>query len=325
MTDLDIPAAWERSAHTIARQRWRTILVLGATDQGKSTYCAFLATRLGNRRHRVALIDADVGQKDIGPPATITLGYLSGSAGALDIPVAASYFVGSTTPMGQLSPMVVGVRRMRDAARASVAIVNTTGFIHGAGRALKSDKIDALRPDVIVALAAESELDAILRAHRNIPTIQLRPSRCATAKTTAQRTRNRERAFQRYFTGARELVLPLSKLIVQRTLLFSGHPTTYPGCLYAEQTSEGLIAVGTMTRTAGTPVKVLPAGFEKNLLCGVAGRAGDCLGLALLQQIDFNRRAVALITPVRQPLISILQFGRMYVTPEGTELGRAHV
>src|SRR5512139_1849639 len=71
MTALDIPAAWARSADTILRNRWRTILVLGATDRGKSTYCAVLGARLSHARRRVALVDADVGQKDVGPPATI--------------------------------------------------------------------------------------------------------------------------------------------------------------------------------------------------------------------------------------------------------------
>ncbi len=325
MPDLDIPTAWERSARTISHQRWRTILVLGATDRGKSTYCAFLAARLATNRHRIALIDADVGQKDIGPPATITLGYLPNAPGRTDIPVAASYFVGSTTPMGQLLPMVVGVRRMRDAARAHVAIVNTTGFIHGAGRALKSDKIEALRPDVIVGLAAGDELDAILKAHRNVPTLQIRPSRFAAAKTTQQRTRNREHAFRRYFAKAREQVLPLGKLIIQRTLLFTGEPIDDPACLYAEQTAEGLVVVGATARSGGAAAKALPLGFEKNLLCGIADGSGDCRGLAILREIDFRARTVALLTPVRRPLIRILQFGRMYVTPAGTELGRAHV
>ena len=72
---LDIPPAWDWSADQIVQHRWRKILVLGGVDRGKSTYCRFLTRRCLETGQRVAVVDTDVGQKDIGPPATLTLGY----------------------------------------------------------------------------------------------------------------------------------------------------------------------------------------------------------------------------------------------------------
>lgn len=325
MPDLDIPAPWERSANRILRHRWRTILVLGATDRGKSTYCAFLAARLSQAQGRVALVDADVGQKDIGPPATITLGYPPAPRPHRVRQPHAYYFVGSTTPMAHLLPMLVGTKRMLDAADADFLIVNTTGFVHGAGRALKTYKIELIQPDAIVALAVGDELDAILHAHRERRILRLRPSVRTLTKSTLERKQNRESAFRRYFTGAAHLTLSLSRTIVQRSLLFTGTPFADGRYLHSERTPEGLIAVGSGAASGRRLVKVLPEGFETNLLCGVANHRGDCLGLGIIRHIDFERESIALVTPVPRHSIAIVQLGRMYVTPDGTEIGRAHL
>lgn len=326
MADLDIPPAWARSADRILRNRWRKILVLGATDRGKSTYCAFLAARLAHARQRVAFVDADVGQKDIGPPATITLAHVPARRAAPHLQPHAYYFIGSTTPMAHLLPMLAGSKRMLEAAAdADFVIVNTTGFVHGAGRVLKAHKIELLRPDVIVALVVADELDSILHAYRHLHIVRLPPSRRVVVKSTAERKQNRESAFRRYFTGASQLKLSLSRTIIQRSLLFTGRSLADPHYTHVERTSEGLVAVGSQVTPTHGVIKILPQGFEKNLLCGVATRRGDCAGLGIIREIVFPRDLIELLTPVPRHAIAVLQLGRMYVTPEGTELGRAHL
>ena len=45
-TALDIPAAWRRTAGRVAAKGWRKVLVIGAADRGKSTFCTYLARHL---------------------------------------------------------------------------------------------------------------------------------------------------------------------------------------------------------------------------------------------------------------------------------------
>jgi polynucleotide 5'-hydroxyl-kinase GRC3/NOL9 len=52
MKRANIPAARVASARRIGENHWRKILVIGATDRGKSTYCRFLARRLSDGGHR---------------------------------------------------------------------------------------------------------------------------------------------------------------------------------------------------------------------------------------------------------------------------------
>jgi len=73
-TLLDIPAAWQRSAKRILSEGWRRILVVGATDCDKSSYCKFLVNALLGEGRPVSFVAADIGQKDVGPPATVARG-----------------------------------------------------------------------------------------------------------------------------------------------------------------------------------------------------------------------------------------------------------
>jgi polynucleotide 5'-hydroxyl-kinase GRC3/NOL9 len=283
--ELDIPAAWEWSAAQIARQRWRKILVLGDVDCGKSTYCRFLSDYLMATGVRVAIVDADVGQKAIGPPATITLGYPQETPTSAVIEPVAWYFVGTVTPVGHLLPMVLGTRQLVEAARAPYVLINTTGFIHGVGQVLKSYKIEAIQPDVVVTIEHNHELQALRNAYRNYRILRIRPSPQARIKTPEQRRAAREQAFGRYFQSAPEVGLSCRRLIFQRA--------------------------------------TVPTGLAPNLLCGVADRRNQGLGIARLTAIDWQQDHLALHTPVPTERIRILQAGSLYLAAAGYELGRS--
>lgn len=318
---LDIPASWAWSAAQIQRQRWRKILVLGATDRGKSTYCHYLSQTLLATGERVAVVDADVGQKDIGPPATITLGYPKLGHALQQIQPSAWYFVGAVSIVGHLLPAVLGTCQTVDVADAARVIINTTGFVEGIGRVLKGYKIEALQPDVIVAIARGQELRSVLQPYRHWRTLRLTPSPRAVRKTPPQRQARRADLFADYFAASRHVTLPWQRLTLQRTLLFTGTRVTQKGALYAERTSEGLIAVGQPIQPLHDRMRVLPEGFERGLLCGVANRQHG-VGLAILNRIDFAAETLTLHTPVPDAEIHTLQLGDMYLSPAGRELGK---
>jgi polynucleotide 5'-hydroxyl-kinase GRC3/NOL9 len=282
--DIDVPASWARSATEVSRRQWRKVLVIGAVDRGKSTYCRFLSQHLLAAGVRVAIVDADVGQKDIGPPAAITLGYPTPAQPLTTILPAAWYFVGAVSPVGHLLPMVVGTRQLVDAAQAACVIINTTGLVHGVGRILKSYTIEAIQPHVIIAIEQGAELQPLLTAYRNYRILRLRPSPQAMIKTPEQRRAARERAFQGYFHTATTITLPRHHLLFQRRL----------------------------------PVR----DTEHQLLCGVADRRNRGLGLGIITGRETPPDTVSLFTPVPAASIRIVQYGDLSLTPEGQELGQ---
>lgn len=319
MSSMDVPPAWEHAAKEIIEADLHKVLVLGTSDSGKSTFCRFLCRYLAARDKSVAMIDADIGQKDIGPPACITSGF-PGPEG-----VAANadgyYFVGGVNPFGRFLPIIVGVGRLTDSAGAVFKIIDTTGLIHGAGRVLKGYKIEALKPQAIVAIRRSTELELLLGAHRNIRVLRIPVSVKASHRTQDERRNAREAAFGEYFQSAIEVELDLPRLIVQRSRIFNGQPVENSDFIYCEESAEGLLAVtGRQLPDRPGLIAVRP-GFEENLLCGVTDANGIGLGLAIIRGINFRKKTIRLISPVAQEKIKVLQFGDIYINESGKALG----
>jgi polynucleotide 5'-hydroxyl-kinase GRC3/NOL9 len=318
---LDVPPEWEAAAAEIFERRLRTILVIGGSALGKSSFCRYLAEALLARQAEVAFVDADIGQSNLGPPATVTLGYPTLPVNFSAVRPAAYYFVGSTGPIGRFLPLIIGTARLAREARAMFIIIDTTGLVHESGRVLKNYKIEAVRPDVIVMLERRNELAAIRMANQHLPIIRIEPSRKARGKDDYEKIEVRRRSFARHFAGAALLEFPLESLIFQRTLLFTGKPIELEGALHAERTAEGTVIIGAAVAPPADS-KLLPSGFERNLLCGIAGATGRCLGLGIIDNIDFAGGTIALTTPVERDKVGIVQFGDLYVMPDGGELGQ---
>lgn len=321
---IDIPESWAWSVEQVQSHRWRKILVLGDTDRGKSTYCRYLCEQLlaCGSGETVAYVDADIGQKDIGPPAAITLGYPQRGMPWAQIAPAAWHFVGHVTPAGQLLPTVLGTKHLVDTAQGTRTVINTLGFVRGVGRILQTHLIEAIQPDVMIALVKGRELSALLKPYRYHRTLRLPPSPQASIKTPRERQANRERAFHRYFRTAQQVVCKLNDLVLQRTLLFTGTKIHLPPFPYAERTDEGIVAVAAAGMPVPPHIQAIPLGFEHHLLCGLSNRRRQGMGLGILQRIDFERDTLSLLTPVPVDQIRTLQLGDLYVGQDGRELGR---
>jgi len=319
MNSTDVPDAWAKAAELIASGGLHRVFVIGSPDAGKSTFCRFLCRYLAAEGNSVALIDADIGQKDIGPPACITSGYASTESET--IAARGFYFVGGVSPYGRFMGMIAGVCLLTGSVDAVFRIVNTTGLVHGPGRALKGSKIEVLKPDVIAAIQGSTELELLLAAHRNCRILRIPVSAKAEPRNRDVRRRARESAFFEYFQPAVEVELGVETLIFQRSRLFNGKQVRRPGFIYCEESAEGLLAVtgGVVPERPG--MVVLKPGFEENLLCGVADANGMGLGLARIIGIDYKKKSIRLISPVQREKIRILQLGDIYIDADGGALG----
>jgi polynucleotide 5'-hydroxyl-kinase GRC3/NOL9 len=318
---LHVPPEWEAVAFEIFERGLRTVLVIGASAVGKSSFCRYLIETLLARRAEVAFVDADIGQSNIGPPAAVSLGYPVPPVEFSAVAPVACYFVGSTGPIGRFLPLVIGTASLAREARGAFVVIDTTGLVHESGRVLKNYKIEAARPDVIVTVERRNELAPLRAANRHVHTIRIEASRKAHGKDDYEKIDVRRRAFARHFSKATSLRFASEALTFQRTLLFAGKRIEIEGAVHAERSSEGVLVVGTPTAPPANS-KVLPLAFERNLLCGIADATGRCLGLGIIEHIDFAAGTIDLTTAVSRDRVSIVQFGDVYVTPEGGELGQ---
>ncbi|MDE0042095.1 MAG: Clp1/GlmU family protein, partial [Candidatus Poribacteria bacterium] len=178
---------------------------------------------------RVGLVDADVGQSQIGPPTTIGLKILSHNPEWDLLEADNLHFVGWISPEGHLLQCVTGVRLMVDAAlKAGVnfVVVDTTGYVKSIGAiALKQHKIEIIQPRHLVCIQHSGELDAIVSGFdvsHPIKVHRLSPHQAATSKTSKYRREYRESRVNRYFSETVEALLPFDQFRGRGTPFFAG-------------------------------------------------------------------------------------------------------
>jgi polynucleotide 5'-hydroxyl-kinase GRC3/NOL9 len=194
----DIPPEWAEAADRILRDARRRVAVIGPVDAGKSTFCRFLVAHAAGTGRSAGLLDTDIGQKTLGPPACVTVS----DAGGLRLA-----FVGTTSPVHGWNRLIAGTHRLARQADAKLLVVNTSGLLAGPGRRLKAAKIQALRPDLLVTLGDSPDLGPVLDDHPQTPVLRLSPSPSARRKTDGERRAIRRNAFKAYFEAAMPVAL----------------------------------------------------------------------------------------------------------------------
>lgn len=241
-----------------------TVFMLGGVDVGKTYTVTVLANRFFEWGVKVAVVDADVGQSDIGPPCCIGMGILTRRIRRLsEVPPHGLYFVGNTSPYGCIHECVYGaVAALKDAERrkADLILVDSTGWIEGPeARIFKLLEIRSLKPSLVVAIEKENELGHILPYIMGT-VVRLPRSSEARSRTREERRALREEAYTSYFRAAQDRVFELA--------LFTRHP-----------------GIGTLLGLFGRS--------------GAEEEAGEqLLGLGILQELDYDRGTAVVCTPV---------------------------
>jgi polynucleotide 5'-hydroxyl-kinase GRC3/NOL9 len=278
VSDLVVPAEWTRLR---IEDLEGTIMVIGASDTGKSTLARYLYERLCRQGRRAAYLDADVGQSTLSVPTTMSVG-LAARAGDERFPPEgrrAIYFIGATTPRGHLLPTVIGAYRLREKAialGADAIVVDTTGLVdkEQGGKALKQWKIELLAPELVIGLQRQRELEPILwplRRDRRVRSVDLPVSPLAVERSREARIARRRERLARYFEGAQPRPVQVRQMAVYDLEWLAS------GAIVALQDAEGyalgLGVVELVEQAAGTFVVHTPLqGLEgvASVRCGEA-------------------------------------------------------
>lgn len=259
-------------------------MVIGGADTGKSTFARYLARGLTDHPS-AALVDADLGQSTIGPPATVGLGICGKQKG--EFRPESLRFVGSTSPTGHMLPVIVAISKLVKKAREMKIkriVIDTSGFISGpAARELKFQKIDLVNPTHIVAIEREGEIEDLLKNFRENPNISTHRFKVINSlvkvKPVKYRKRYRERKFGEYFENAKLITLPLEKL---------GLHGFVPDLSKKSEWS--------------------------NLLICLCDAENNMLSLGIIQNVDLSKGTVSCITPVTKlSRVKTIQFGSIYL------------
>jgi polynucleotide 5'-kinase involved in rRNA processing len=255
----------ETSHDALAREvsRAKVAMLMGSVDTGKTTL-AIQAARLATGAGRtVAIVDADVGNSTVGPPACVGLKVVSTPEDLESIQHPDRlHFVGTITPARLVLQQVVATVAMVDQARelADLVILDTTAVVSGvAGETLKYHKAELCRPDKVVALQRGGEMEPVVGMLRRFLGLEVTMSPTdpnLIPLSPDERAQRRKEAF------ARALAPPLERWKVRPTVFA---PTLPMG---------------------------LNLGRLDNVLVGVQDEGGGCLGLGILSNEEDGLRVM---------------------------------
>ena len=169
-------------------------MVVGEVDAGKSTFCTYLANVAIGRGVTPCVIDGDIGQGDLAPPAAMGAAAMAGPVTDLrDIDAGFFEFVGSISPAGRERLVAGRTRSLLGRTRhlAGLHVINTDGYTDVAYKRMLAR---ALKPDAMVVLG-NRQLTAELKGPWQ--TLRARSSWQA-AKTYPERVGRRMEQFMHY-------------------------------------------------------------------------------------------------------------------------------
>ena len=307
------------------------VLVLGEVDSGKTTATTMLANICLELGFKVAIIDGDVGQSDIGPPTFISMSILNKPIiTPKELEPIRMYFIGDITPYLYHERIARGIRELIDEAyrmNVDVVVVDTDGWFKGI-KALRSklEVISAVRPEAVVVIGRKNEnVDYMLKLKSfNINLCQLTPPTTRRTRSRDERKILREQAYSKYFSNAKTRVIKLNEILVIPELIITGKCVSPQevkviedsvGCkirycelwfdemiIVLEGSYKGRINVRDVIEKlkelyGNKTYHVLFEGWEKGLIAAVLDENFNHIAPAIIEHIDYENLKIRLYTP----------------------------
>jgi polynucleotide 5'-hydroxyl-kinase GRC3/NOL9 len=218
-----VPSSWGDAADEIlSTKEPKLVLVFGGTDSGKSSFCTFLANLSLNNRFKVALLDGDLGQSDLGPPGAVSLGLVEEPIIDLfKLRPEDLVFIGVTSPDNEADAILNALRTLKEEALKDVnlLIVNTDGWVDG-DRAVsyKLSLVETVAPNFVVAIQAEDELAPILSSLRDVNVLVIDSPQNVKKRDQETRKLLRESAYRKYLKKSKVRSFPLSWIKIEGDL-----------------------------------------------------------------------------------------------------------
>jgi len=349
-----IPKSWENAAKTILEQKSEpvTVMIVGGIDSGKTSFYTYLANKALKEKRSVAIIDADLGQSDVGPPSTIGSCRITKPVkDPFEIGAENVCFVGVTSPSSAVPKVIEGIANMQEKAlkrRVNILIINTDGWIEGEDAIrYKVALAKQIKPNVLVAIQEQNELTFLLGALIETQNLAIESSPAARKRDGEERKLLRELGYKKYLKGATVESFPLNWIRISGVPFGTGMPPSQERMnkidehlgttpTYCEETPDSIFVVlskeqwadeeiaRTLEDKVKKKVKIVWEGDEEGLLVALHDKNETFLGIGVLEEIDYERRVLKVYTRVRSGVSSI-NVGQIKLDRSGKELGQSDV
>jgi len=278
-----VPNSWRSLIQKTLNEK--RIMVIGGVDSGKNTFCTLLVNKLLEVNKKVAIIDVDVGQTEIGPPTTTGLGVVEEPIACFsNISTKLLYFTGHITPSKVKDKIIFGLKKMlqHHLALSNPTIINTDGWVLGEeAKQYKIELINAASPSLIVGLGDANILKAILEEALK-PYVILDSPPSVRRRNQEERRTLREDSYRSYLKNGRILVIPIAQVEVR---------------FFNEET------------------------YESNTLLGLLNEDEWLIGLGVFKKLD-KGKFMRVYASIKKEDVRIVEFSGMKVNEEGKELNK---
>jgi polynucleotide 5'-hydroxyl-kinase GRC3/NOL9 len=337
-----VPVSWAKAYEELSSIQTKpvTVLVVGTVDSGKTSFCTFLINKLASEKRRVAVLDGDLGQSDVGPPCTVAYTFVTRPLTDLfSLEAKNAFFVGLTSPTPAIYKVVEGLASLRSeilTQNPDVVIINTDGWVEGEEAVnYKIQLIENLNPDIVFCIKQGEELTPMVNALQRFRTVIVESPSAIRQRSREKRKNLRELGYMKYLKNAKiqsillgwvkieeDTPISLSKnhmslrqssriyeLLGMKPLHLAEMPDKI--CLVIGRdrwiSPEGVKKVEEFTRKR---VEIIWKGEEEGLLTALYDSERKFLGIGVLREIHYRRKTVNIFTPVSKG-ISIISIGKV--------------
>lgn len=337
-----IPPSWTDAYEQLLNFQKKPVIaiVVGTVDSGKTSFCTYLTNKLLQNKQKVAILDGDLGQSDIGAPCTVAYACVTKPVTDLfNLEAENAFFIGVTSPSIAISKAIEGLTSLKREVlniNSDFVVINTDGWVEGEDAVnYKVQLVKEIDSDVIFCIQQKDELTPLLNKLEGFQKIVVESPPAIKQRSREKRRNLRELGYIKYLRNAKIQSLPLSWLKIE-TNEFLGLSATHENMKqmkkvyellgmkplhFAELKDRICLIIGRsrwiseekirkLEETFGKKIVVIRKGQEEGLLVGLYNNDRKFLGIGVLREIDYSRKTLKIFTPVSEG-ISTVALGRV--------------
>ncbi len=337
-----IPSSWTEAYEELLNIPMRpvTAMVLGTVDSGKTSFCTYLTNKLLNGKQKVAILDGDLGQSDVGPPCTVAYTFVTKPVTDLfSLEAKNAFFIGVTSPGKAVNKVIEGLTSLKNEILNNdpdFLVLNTDGWVEGEDAVnYKFRLVEQLNPDIVFFIQQRDELAPLLNVLEKFRKVLVDSPSAIRQRSREKRRSLRELGYVKYLRNAKVQSLPMGWLKIEESELIGlsrkreniRHVRKIYELLgvkplhFAEMRDKICIVIGRrlwisldairkIEEFAKKKVVVIRKGEEQGLLMALHDAERNFLGIGVLREIDYRRKVMKVYTPVSKN-ISVVAIGRV--------------
>lgn len=332
-----IPHSWGKAYEELLTLQLKpvTALVLGAADSGKTSFCTYLVNRLLCEGRKIAILDGDLGQSDIGPPCTVAYAFVSKPVTDLfNLEVDNAFFVGVTSPSKAADKVVEGLTLLKEEifrGNPDFVVVNTDGWVEGEDAVkYKVQLCEKIKPNIIFCIQQGEKAVPLLDMLKNFRSLVIDSPPTIKHRSREKRRNLRELGYIKYLKNARVKSIPLGWLEIENGVYaglsrdFRDPKREKERCdfleikpLHIAELKDKIHIIAEcehwispeklkVEEFAGKKAAFAFKGGEEGLLTALYNDERKFLGIGILREIDHRKKVMKIYTPAQNGISTVI-------------------